>query len=362
MPALTKPKLAVSVNMARSSFTICGETIAPGARATLALPLPSQSSYTPLSMPIHVIHGKRPGPVVFISAAIHGDEINGIEIIRRVRHTRAIESLRGTLICVPIVNIYGFFNHTRYLPDRRDLNRSFPGSKHGSLAARVACIFAEEVVNKATHGIDLHTGSNHRANLPHIRADLDNPECARLAKAFAAPVIINANLRDGSLRQYAMEKGLSMLLYEAGEGLRFDNLSIRAGVRGVLNVMRALDMLPQRKKTEVHKVIEARSSQWVRAPQAGLLRIEVALGARVTTGQTIGKIADSVGENETKVVSPVTGIIIGRNNLPVVNEGDALFHIALFSNSLTVEKAIGNFQVEHIEGLNQGDYMDPAVI
>ncbi len=349
--------------MARTAFTICGETISPGSRATLALGLPSQSTYTPLSMPVHVIHGKRAGPVVFVSAAIHGDEINGIEIIRRIRHTKVIDRLRGTLICVPIVNVYGFFNHTRYLPDRRDLNRSFPGSKHGSLASRVARIFAEEVVDKSTHGIDLHTGSNHRANLPHIRANLESEECATLARSFAAPVIIDANLRDGSLRQYAMDKGLSMLLYEAGEGLRFDNLSIRAGVRGVLNVLRTLEMLPKRKKVaREQKVIEARSSQWVRAPQAGLLRIEASLGARVTQGQTIGRIADSVGENETRVVSPVTGIMIGRNNLPVVNEGDALFHIATFANSVTAEKAIENFQGTHIEGLDQADYPDPAVL
>lgn len=348
--------------MARTPFEICGKSIAPGSRATLALPLPSQSSYTPLSMPVHVIHGKSEGPVVFLSAAIHGDEINGIEIIRRIRHTKSIARLRGTLVCVPIVNVYGFFNHTRYLPDRRDLNRSFPGSMHGSLAARVARIFATEVVDKCSHGIDLHTGSNHRTNLPHVRANLDNPECARLAKAFGAPVIINANLRDGSLRQYALEKGLSMLLYEAGEGLRFDNLSIRAGVRGVLNVLRTLGMLPQRKKQPEQKSIEARASQWVRAPQAGLLRIEAPLGARVQLGQVIGKIADSIGDNETQVASPVTGIIIGRNNLPVVNEGDALFHIASFANSITVEKAIETFQGQNIEGLNQGDYSDPAVI
>lgn len=348
--------------MARAPFTIGGMSIAPGERTTLALRLPSQSSYTPLSMPLHVIHSKREGPVVFLSAAIHGDEINGIEIIRRIRHTKVINKLRGTLICVPIVNVYGFFNHTRYLPDRRDLNRSFPGSMHGSLAARVARIFAEEIVDKATHGIDLHTGANNRVNLPHIRADLDNPECARLARAFGAPVMINANLRDGSLRQYAMDRGLTMLLYEAGEGLRFDGLSIRAGVRGVLNVLRALEMLPAGKTPLEHKVIEARASQWVRAPQAGLLRIEAPLGARVVPNQIIGRIADSVGENEASVVSPVTGIIIGRNNLPVVNEGDALFHIANFANSLRVEKAIETFQEVHIEGLGQGDYPDPAVI
>lgn len=348
--------------MPRAPFTICGETIAAGSRATLSLPLPSQSSYTPLSMPVHIIHGRREGPVVFISAALHGDEINGIEIIRRIRHTKAVGQLRGTLICVPIVNVYGFFNHTRYLPDGRDLNRSFPGSKHGSLASRVARIFAEEVVDKSTHGIDLHTGSNHRANLPHIRANLNNPETAALATAFGAPVTINANLRDGSLRQYALEKGLSMLLYEAGEGLRFDSLSIRAGVKGILNVLRSLKMIPANKAKKVPKVLEADSSQWVRAPQAGLLRIETALGTRVTTGQILGRIADSIGENETKVTSPVTGIVIGRNNLPVVNEGDALFHIALFDNSAQVKRAIDNFQDLHIAGLDQGDYPDPAVM
>lgn len=348
--------------MPRGAFVICGESVAPGTRETLALKLPSQSHYIPLSMPIHVIHGRRDGPVVFISAAVHGDEINGIEIIRQIRHTKAIARLRGTLICVPIVNVYGFFNHTRYLPDRRDLNRSFPGSEHGSLTSRVARMFAEEIVDRSTHGIDLHTGSNHRTNLPHIRANLDNEDCAALARAFGAPVIINADLRDGSLRQYAMDRGLTMLLYEAGEGLRFDRLSIRAGVRGVLNVLRSLQMLPRRKISRAPKVIEARTSQWVRAPQAGLFRIVVPLGARVTAGQNIGWISDSVGEYETKVTSPVTGIIIGRNNLPVVNEGDALFHIALFANSTTVKKAIEVFHDEHIEGLEEGDFPDPNVI
>lgn len=354
--------------MARSAFEIAGKTIEPGSRATLALKLPSQSSYTPMSMPLHVVHGKREGPVMFVSAAIHGDEINGIEIIRRIRHTKALSSLRGTLICVPIVNVYGYFNHTRYLPDRRDLNRSFPGSKHGSLAARVARMFAEEVVDKSDYGIDLHTGANHRTNLPHIRTDMDNENCVRLARAFGAPVVINANLRDGSLRQYAMDQGIPMLLYEAGEGLRFDNISIRAGVRGVLGVLRELEMLPKRKarkpasEQQKPKVIEARASQWVRAPQAGLFRIAVKLGGRVTNGQVIGRIADSVGENESEVISPATGIVVGRNNLPVVNEGDALFHIATFANSVRVKQAIEDFQGEHIEGLEEGDYHDPSVL
>ena len=348
--------------MARAPFEIGGQSVAPGTQETLSLKLPGQSAYTPMALPVHVIHGKREGPVLFLSAAIHGDEINGIEIIRRIRHTKAVARLRGTLICAPIVNVFGFFNHTRYLPDRRDLNRSFPGSVHGSLAARLARLFATEVVDRATHGIDLHTGSNHRINLPHIRADLDHPASATLARAFAAPVIVDAKLRDGSLREYGMSRGLPMLLYEAGEGLRFDALSIRGGVRGILNVMRTLEMLPARAGGAVARSIESRGSQWVRAPQTGLLRIVVPLGARVTTGQTIGRIADAIGDNEATVESPATGIIIGRTNNPVVNEGDALFHIASFENARTAERAIGDFQGLHNDSLGEGDYADSSVI
>jgi predicted deacylase len=348
----------------RPDFEIGGERIAAGFRETIALSLPGQSPYAPISIPVHVIHGRRDGPRLFLSAALHGDEINGIEIIRRIRHTRALDRLRGTLVCVPIVNVYGFINHTRYLPDRRDLNRSFPGSEKGSLAGRLARLFASEVVDRCTHGIDLHTGANHRVNLPHIRADLDDPESARLARAFGAPVIVEASLRDGSLRQYGMERGLPMLLYEAGEGLRFDALSIRGGVRGVLNVMRELGMLaasPSRRRVPA-AAIESRESQWVRAPVSGLLRVELPMGSRVHAGQVLGRIADAVGDNEATVTSPIEGIIIGRTNNPVVNGGDALFHIASVENVARAEEAIGNFQDLHIEGLGEGDFADPGVI
>lgn len=348
--------------MARAAFEIGDTAIAPGEHKSLALDVPGQSAFTPLSMPVHVVHGRRDGPVLFISAAIHGDEINGIEIIRQLRHNRALSRLRGTLICVPIVNVYGFLNHTRYLPDRRDLNRSFPGSEHGSLAARMADIFATEIVQRATHGIDLHTGANHRVNLPHIRANMDHEECKSLAMAFGTPVAISANLRDGSLRQYALEKGITMLLYEAGEALRFDKLSVRAGVRGILNVMRALGMLPARKAAKAPEVVIASGSEWVRAPQTGLLRIEAPLGARVEKGQPVGKIADAVGDNEVSVLASATGIIVGRTNLPVTNEGDALFHIARFSSSAKAERAVDAFHDEHIEGLKPGDYPEPGMV
>ncbi len=351
------------MSAAQAPFEIGGQRIAPGTRETLALQLPGQAPYAPMSLPVHVIHGRRPGPALFLSAVIHGDEINGIEIIRRIRHTKALNRLRGTLVCVPIVNVYGFINHTRYLPDRRDLNRSFPGSENGSLASRLAKLFATEVVDRCTHGIDLHTGANHRVNLPHIRADLDHEESARLARAFDTPVIVDASLRDGSLREYGMARGLPMLLYEAGEGLRFDALSIRGGVRGVLNVMRELGMLTSRaKKKRAEGILESRSSQWVRAPVSGLLRIEAPMGSRVLRDQVLGRIADAIGDNEVTVKSPVTGIIIGRTNLPVVNGGDALFHIASVDNAARAERAIGEFQDLHIEGLGDGDFADPGVI
>lgn len=347
----------------RAPFVIDDKTITAGSRVSLDLPLPHQSTYTPMTMPVHVVHGKRNGPVLFVSAAIHGDEINGVEIIRLLLRHRALKYIKGTLICVPIVNVFGFVTHSRYLPDRRDLNRSFPGTRRGSLASRLAYRFTEEIVKKSSHGIDLHTGALHRTNHPHIRADLDDPATSELARAFGTPVIINANLRDGSLRQVATEMGIPMLLYEAGEGLRFDTLGIRAGLRGILNVMSTLGMIRKRRAGGAKAgVVEARSSTWLRAPQSGILRVAVKIGARVELGDVIGYIADALGDNERAVVSSATGIVIGRTNLPVVNEGDALFHIARFSNSRTVADAIETFHEEHIEGLGPGDYIEETPV
>ncbi len=341
---------------AQADFEIAGSRLAPGDRATLALQLPGQSAFTPLAMPLHVVHGATPGPVLFVSAAIHGDEINGVEIIRRLRHLPALSRLAGTLICIPVVNMYGFLNHTRYLPDRRDLNRSFPGSARGSLAARIAHIFAREIVGRASHGIDLHTGGNHRTNLPHIRVSLDDPEAARLARSFGTSVIVNANLRDGSLRQYALDRGLTMLLYEAGEALRFDPRSIATGVRGIVNVMTALGMLPARQARAASPVAPevALSSHWIRAPQSGLLRTGLALGQRVAQGETLGHLADVAGENDQVLAAPGDGIVIGRCNLPAVHEGDALFHIASFAKVPSGPAATDG--TTHIEGLQTGDY------
>jgi len=302
-----------------------------------------------MTMPVHVVKGKKSGPRLFISAAIHGDEINGVEIIRRLLKLPALKRLKGTIIAVPIVNIHGLINHSRYLPDRRDLNRSFPGSEKGSLAARLAHLFMKEIVSQSTHGIDLHTGALHRDNLPQIRANMDDEETEKLARAFDVPVMISSNLRDGSLREAAAEHGIPMLLYEAGEALRFDEISIRAGVKGIVNVMRTLEMLPpSRSKTKKHlEPVVARSSSWIRASDSGILRAMVPLGSRVKKNTLLGVVADPFGETEANIVSTFNGIVIGRTNLPLVNEGDALYHIARFEDIHEIEAKVDKFHEQH---------------
>jgi len=321
--------------VSREAFEIGGERVAAGSQRIVELPLPPLYTHDPLSMPVHVIHGRRPGPVLFIAAAVHGDELNGVEIIQRLLQHAQLRKLRGTLLAVPVVNLYGLIRHSRYLPDRRDLNRSFPGSERGSLAGRLANIFMTEIVARADYGIDLHTGANQRENLPQIRADLDDAETERLARAFGVPVILNADLRDGSLRQAAREHGVRMLVYEAGEALRFNELCIRGGVRGVLRAMRALDMLASRKSRQnpPPEPTVARSSSWVRAPASGIFRSAVQLGAWVEQEQLLGRVADPAGGDAVDVHSPGSGIVIGRINIPLVHEGEALCHIARYRDT-----------------------------
>jgi len=328
---------------AAEPISIGGVTINPGSRMTIDLPVGRLYTHTTMSMPVHVIHGRKPGPCLFVSAAIHGDEINGVEIIRRLLKMPTLKRLKGTLITVPIVNVHGFIHHSRYLPDRRDLNRSFPGSEKGSLAARLAHLFMREIVCNSTHGIDLHTGASNRDNLPQIRANMDDGATAKLAHTFGAPVILSSSLRDGSLREAAAEEGIPMLLYEAGEALRFDEVSIRAGVRGILNVIRTLEMLPPTRSRSQRKTVSqvARSSSWVRAPDSGILRPMVSLGTQVDKGSLLGVVSDPFGERETEISATFSGIIIGRTNLPLINEGDALFHIARFRG---LEKAAGKVE------------------
>jgi uncharacterized protein len=315
--------------MPGETITIGNVSVAPGERRGLSLPAGMLHTRVPVEMPVWVINGRRAGPRLFISAAIHGDELNGIEIIRRIR-ARPLTGLRGTLLLVPVVNVFGLLHHARYLPDRRDLNRSFPGSERGSLAARLAHLFMSEIVARCTHGIDLHTGALHRSNLPQIRAQLDDAETRALALAFGAPVVLDSRLRDGSLREAAAGRGIPTLIYEAGEALRFDEMSIRMGVAGIIEVMRQLGMLRRKTPQRPHaaRPVVAESSHWVRAPAGGILRSALRLGQRISAGELLGQVSDPFGAHEVPVSTTHAGIVIGCNSLPLVNEGDALFHIA----------------------------------
>ncbi|PXW81484.1 hypothetical protein C8R34_1371 [Nitrosomonas sp. Nm84] len=313
-----------------TELVINQQSVQPGCQVVINLPLPRLTTQAEVAMPVHVIRGTKPGPRLFVCAAIHGDELNGIEIIRRLLKQSILNQLCGDLIAVPMVNVYGIIHNTRYLPDRRDLNRSFPGSKHGALAERLAELFMSEVVAKCTHGIDLHTGAVHRSNLPQIRADLDHPETLALAKSFHAPVLLNAGLRDGSLRQAATQTGIPLLLYEGGEALRFDETAILAGLRGILDVMQHLNMLPAQKIRESLSTepFIAHSSRWIRASGSGIFSATRLLGEPVQRDDVLGTISDAFSNQEISVLASCSGLIIGRSELPLVHEGDAIFHVA----------------------------------
>jgi len=336
----------------RAAFEIGATTIIAGTRRTVNLPMSLLSNHTPMDIPIHVIHGKQDGPRLFISAAIHGDELNGVEIIRRILKNTRMKRLKGTLVAVPIVNVYGFLAHSRYLPDRRDLNRSFPGNEKGSLTSQLAYLFMKEVVLRCTHGIDLHTGAIHRSNLPQIRADLTDPMMEQLAQSFSAPLVLHSDLRDGSLRLAATDKQIPTMLYEAGEALRFDELSIRLGVRGIMRVMQSLGMFGKQPPPEKNTSVVSRSSYWVRAPTGGIFQSLLHLGAKIKKGETVGMVTDPMGTTEMLVEAGEPGILIGRTNLPVVNQGDALFHIAKVHNATKAEKVVAEFHEEFKEEMN----------
>jgi predicted deacylase len=314
--------------MARPSFEIGNVRVRPGSEKSVTLPITRLVTGADVDLPIRVVHGKHDGPTVWVDAAIHGDEAVGVEVIRQVLGDLDPKTLRGTLIAVPIVNVLGFMTGSRYLPDRRDLNRSFPGSPRGSLAARIAHLMMEQVVAKCSVGIDLHTGSDRRSNLPQIRADLEHPETRRLAAAFAAPVMLHAPLRDGSLRSAARERGAKVLLYEAGEAWRMDEWAIDAGVRGVRRVLAALDMTDPAAEEEPAPSTACHRSGWVRARGTGMLHLDVELGRHVVKDERLGGLFDSFGKRVRLVHADRDGIVIGRTEAPVVNRGDAVVHIA----------------------------------
>ncbi|HWJ80882.1 MAG TPA: succinylglutamate desuccinylase/aspartoacylase family protein [Nocardioides sp.] len=315
--------------MARESFPIGSVRVRAGSTKEVELPITRMVTGGDVSLPVQVVHGREPGPTVWVSAAIHGDEVLGVEVVRRLLAAVSPKTLRGTLLAVPVVNVLGFMAGSRYLPDRRDLNRSFPGSARGSLASRIAHLFMTEVVAKCDVGIDLHTAADQRTNLPQIRGDLEDPRTRELAESFGAPVILHARLRDGSLRQAARDVGATVLLYEAGEAMRFDEQPIAVGVLGVRRVLASLGMCePPDEPGPVEGSAVSWTSGWVRARGTGILHLEVELGQYVEAGRRLGGLSDTFGRRVRLVHADRPGIVIGLTRAPMVHAGDALVHIA----------------------------------
>ncbi|WP_461535069.1 succinylglutamate desuccinylase/aspartoacylase family protein [Spongorhabdus nitratireducens] len=317
--------------MAIADLEIGGFAVKAGQTRQIRIAVAKLYTDTEFSVPVHVIRSRKPGPTVFVSAAVHGDELNGVEIIRRLIKLKSFKVSAGTLILVPMVNVYGVLNQSRYMPDRRDLNRSFPGSAKGSLAGRLADMFLTEIVSHCDYGIDLHTGAIHRSNLPQVRANLQDKETLALAQAFGVPVLLNANIRDNSLRQAAVESNTRILLYEGGEALRFDEVAIRAGVHGVVNVLAQLGMVRSRRKLKSFTPYIANNSAWIRASASGIVNSLQQLGDQVEKGTPLATIGSPLGETIETVRATRSGIIIGKQNIPLIQEGEAMFHIAFFS-------------------------------
>lgn len=317
------------------AIVIASREIFPGDQVRVEMPIAQMATQGLMGMPVEVIYGEEPGPRLLVCAAVHGDEINGIEIVRQLLPLLSPQNLRGALIAVPIVNVPAFLTQSRYLPDRRDLNRSFPGSKSGSQASRIAHTVMENVVKQSTHAIDIHTAAQYRKNVPQIRTNLNNDECRDLAVAFGAPVIVHAAERDGSLRMAAGSVGIPTIVYEGGEACRFDPDAIEVGLAGVLGVMHQLEMVSA-KDVHIKKVRKQSpappssfaSSRWVRASRGGLFRSHVQPGQIVAKDQFLGFIADAFGEGMSTVRAPKAGMVIGIHCNPVVHHGDAVIHLA----------------------------------
>lgn len=338
-------------NNKNKAFIIGGKTIPPGSKMSVDFEVAKLYTHSPLSVTAEIINGIKPGPVLMINAAIHGDELNGVEIVRQILEQINPATLNGTLIAIPVVNVFGFIHKSRYLPDRRDLNRCFPGSERGSIAGRMAYHIFEQIVRRCTYIIDLHTAAIYRTNLPQIRANLANETTNEMAIAFGTPVVIDAALREGSLRSEAEKIGIPVITYEAGEALRFEPYAINAGVKGVKRVLQSLGMIRKSKKTTtVVEPVIARATRWVRAEADGILRSHVALGERVKENQPLATISSPVGNEELQIIAPQGGIIIGQQTLPLVNEGDAIYHIAFFEEpDKHVELQVENYLDEVVD-------------
>ncbi len=308
-------------------MVVGGVEVAAGTREQIHLPVARYLTGEWMNLPVEVIHGSRPGPAIWMSGAIHGDELDGVEITRGVSESLSPARLSGTVFAIPIVNVFGFLHGSRYLPDRRDLNRAFPGTEDGSMAARLAWLFTTEIVDRCEWGLDFHCGSGDRENLPQVRGDLEDEATRAVAEAFAPPLMIHNQGPEGSLRRSAIERGARTLVFEGGEAGRFTQRSIEVGVSGALRVLRHLEMIGDA-PAATETPLRAASTHWVRASRSGIVRLQVELGEPVKKGKRIGEITEILGSGRKRIRASNSGIVIGRRVTPLIYKGEALVHIA----------------------------------
>lgn len=309
------------------TITINKQEIGPGEHKEIQLNIARLPTYTNIDLPVHVYRGEEEGPRLLLTGGLHGDELNGVEIIRRMVANELLMPEKGTVIAIPLVNVYGFIQNVRGLPDGKDINRSFPGIKGGSLSRLLAHTLMDKIVPQIDYGIDFHTGGAARANYPQVRCVLDNEENRALAEAFAPPFIIHAKLIDKSFRKSAHKKGKHILVYETGESTRFDEPGIQQGINGTRRLMKHLEMISEASESQ-HETEIFEKTTWVRAKYAGLFQPDIELGDKVSQRQLLGYITDPYGNERFKSVCPHDGRVIGLNYAPVVHKGDALLHLA----------------------------------
>ncbi|MDY7395694.1 succinylglutamate desuccinylase/aspartoacylase family protein [Aureibaculum sp. 2210JD6-5] len=313
-------------NFKNEPVEIKGEKVDLGEHKLIKFEIDRLATGTKIEIPTYVFNGKLPGPTVLVQAGLHGDELNGVEIVRKMLTKNHFDVEKGCVIVVPLLNVFGFLHFSRDVHDK-DVNRSFPGSKTGSLASRIAYFHLREITKNVDFGIDIHTGGKQRSNYPQVRYTPGSDEGKQLATVFNAPYQFASNLISKSFRKAAHQHNIPIIVYEAGESLRFNKFAIRKGIEGIKNVLEYFEMTAKDEEKEVAKTIEITSRRWIRARIAGMLNLRIKNGEVVTKGQILGYITDTYGESTLSVKAPYDGYIIALNNFPVVNRGDAIFHI-----------------------------------
>ena len=309
------------------TITIGKEQIAAGEDKLVKIKIDRLPTGTLIDIPLYVFNAKKPGPVILVQGGLHGDEINGIEIVRRMLHKDYFKVDRGTVIAVPILNIFGFIHFSRDLPDGKDVNRSFPGTRKGSLASRIAYHFSKEIFPQIDYAIDLHTGGARRSNYPQIRYTAEDAKSVELAEIFNAPITFASNLIPKSFRKSAFRNNIPSIVYEAGESMRFNQFAIETGIQGILNVLQSFEMLKSKHTSKKEKTIHLTNRKWLRAPTAGMFIPNIKNGTVINQGDLLGVITDAFDKRNKEIIAPLTGYVFCVNHQAVVNQGEALFHI-----------------------------------